>query len=418
LTVRLVTRGNTLPAFHVGSFAELEMSDNNPAARPLDGSLVRLNGPMKVARLLKDVDDNDNDLLAAFPTVPITQPAAFIVVDPSCSGPCDSVIVDCRSLTNFDPPPVGTLLSFAAGVFDLKQQHHRIQIRGDFDLGIGIGNPPLALDAFPIYDNDLPGSQRVDSVMVVFDKAVEKTSAENAANYALGSAGTVDGAHRLDAPDDDRVVLQIRNGFNDGPSETITVANVKSVADGTPMLSPQTFTFLNGVIELEKVRTPDPAKLNALSCEDRSRYSGPGNTSGLRASFTGTVTGKFGDDYTLQGTTLTRGGLWVHSPGFALTLGHGYILAGAFQEVSGETHGTDLVYARDLGSAPALVPAVQSVHVLLDETCDAAQLFLNGADLDGMLVTLDRVLVTASAPPGNSWRRVGTSRSPPPADRS
>jgi len=401
LTVRLVSRGNALPAFHVGTFAELEMSQANPAARPLDGSLVRLNGPMKVVRLLKDVDDNDTDFLAAIPADPVPNPVAFMVVNPSCTGAvCDTVIVDCRTLTNIDPPPIGTILSSVQGVFDLKQQHHRIQIRSEDDLGLG--SPPTALDAFPVYDNDQPGGGRVDSVMVVFDRAVDKTSAENVANYALGS-GTIDGVHRPDAPSDDRVVLQIHNGLDDGPSESVTISNVKSLSDGTAMLAPQTFYFLNGVLELEKIRTPDPAKLNALSCEDRSRYSGPGSSPGLRASFTGTVTGKFGDDYTLQGTTLTRGGMWVHSPGFALTPGHAYILAGALQEESGETKGADLVYARDLGGAPAPVPMVQSIHVLLDETCDATQLFLNGADLDGMLVTLDRVLVVNSAPPGNSF---------------
>src|SRR4029078_12534603 len=96
----------------------------------------------------------------------------------------DSVVSGGRTLTNIDPPPIGTILSSVQGVFDLKQQNHRIQIRSQDDLGLA--NPPTALDAFPIYDNDQPGGGRLDSVMVVFDRAVEKTSAENAANYALG----------------------------------------------------------------------------------------------------------------------------------------------------------------------------------------------------------------------------------------
>jgi hypothetical protein len=169
------------------------------------------------------------------------------------------------------------------------------------------------------------------------------------------------------------------------------------------MAVPQSRSFLTGVLELEKVRVPDPDFLAADPCQDRSRYSGPGSAPGLRASFAGTVTGAFGDDYTLQSTPPVRGGLWVHSSGFALSPGRAYLLAGALAEAGGETRGIGIVYARDLGAAPAPAPAVQSVHALSDETCDVAQLFLTGQDLDGMLVTMDRVVITGSQPPGTSF---------------
>jgi hypothetical protein len=397
LVVRVVSHGNPLPPFHVGSLAELEESISNPAARPWDGMLVRLNAPLKVARLLEELD-----LDAATTDTDHHRNRGFLVVDPGCPGPaCDTVMVDCSTLTSFTPPPVGTLLSFVQGCFDLRDESHRIMMRNPDD--IGVGSPPFALDAFPIFDNDLTGGARVDSVMVVFDRPVEKTSAENTANYSLASPGTIDGARRLDAPDDDRVVLQIHGAGDDGDPEALTVMNVAGLADGTPMVAPQTFHFFNGVLELEEVRAPDPASLAGNPCQDRSRFSGPGSAPGSRASLQGTVTGAFGDFYTLQGATLTRGGLWVHSPTFTLVPGHAYILAGALEEVSGETQGTNFVYARDVGSAPVPVPAVESVHVLLDDTCDFAQLFLNGQDLDGMLVTLDRVVITGSQPPGTSF---------------
>ena len=393
LLVRVVSHGNPLPPFHVGSLAELDRPVSNPAARPWDGALVRLNVPLRVARLLTESDldavttDNNSDLNRG-----------YLVVDPACPGPvCDTVMVDCTTLTHLTPPPVGTLLSLVQGCFDLREDDHRIFLRGPLD--VTVGSPPLALDAFPIFDNDLIGPGRVDSVVVVFDRAVEKASAENAGNYALAS-GTVDGAHRLDAPDDNRVALLIHDGLPDGTAEALTVANVASLADGTPMVAPQTFQFLNGVLELEEVRAPDPTGLAGSPCVDESRYSGPGGAPGLRASFTGTVTGAFGNDYTLQGTTFTRGGLWVHSPTFALIPGHAYLLAGALEEVAGETQGTNLVYARELGAAPGPVPAVEPVAVLIDDTCDFTQLFLNGQDFDGMLVTLDRVAIVASEPAG------------------
>ena len=86
------------------------------------------------------------------------------------------------------------------------------------------GSPPAAIDAFPIFDNDLAGPDRRDSIVVVFDRPVEKTSAEGVANYFLDSDGEIDGARRLDAPEDNRVVLQIRNEQPDGFPEAITVS--------------------------------------------------------------------------------------------------------------------------------------------------------------------------------------------------
>jgi hypothetical protein len=398
VTVRVVSHGTPLPAFHVGTAAELSYAVPNPTARPWDGMLVRVNGPLRVVKVLNETELNT--VLLGFESP--THPAGFLAVEAGCSDPnCDTLMVDCRTLTNIDPPPVGTLLGFVQGCLDRRQDNQVIQLRGSDDLVVG--SPPVALDAFPIYDNDLPGPDRVDSVMVVFDRAVDKTTAENVANYSLAPPGIIDGAHRLDAPDDNRVVLRIRDGLDDGATMALTVMNVASLVDGTVMAGPQTFHFLNGVLELEKVQAPDPAFLAADPCQDRSRYAGAGSNPGLRASFVGTVTGAFGSDYTLQGMPPLRSGLWVHSPAFALIPGHQVVLAGAIAEISGETWGTGIVYARDFGPAPEPAPMIQSVNVLLDDTCDATQVFLNGQDLDAMRVTLDHVQIVATEPAGSSF---------------
>jgi len=365
--------------------------------------LARVQGPLEV---IKDVQVSllDGSILSFNGVLSNNHKPAFEAVDLGCTGPnCDVVLVECGSLTSIDPPPVGTHLSLVQGIFDERDTHRFLFLRGPDDLIIG--NPPLAQDAFPVYDNDLAGNLRVDSVEVVFDRAVETTSAEQTGNYSPTS-GTVAGAQRLNAPDDNRVVLRIVGAGDDGVVQNLTVANVRSLEDGTAMLSPQTLTFYNGVLELEKVRAPDPGALAGNPCLDKSRYSGPGSTPGLRSAFTGTVTGAFGNLYTLQGLPPQRAGLWVQSSQ-ALTVGRAYLLAGALEEAAGETQGTGLVYVRDLGVASAPAPSLQSVHVLIDETCDAAQLFLTGQDFDGMLVTLDRVVVLGNQAPGLSFT-VGT----------
>jgi len=355
VVIRVVSHGNPLPPLHVGTLAELNQTRGNPAGDPWLGMLVQLPGPLTV-------ETPTSDALAS--TMLATN--TFLVGDPSCSSACPLALVDGGYLTTVPPPAPGTFLTGVQGVFDERSGANRIQLRGPDD--ILVGNPPHASDAFPIFDNDLAGSLRRDSVMVVFDRKVEKTSAENVANYALTSGGTIDGAHRLDAPDDDRVVLAIRNGLADGAPEGITVHGVKSLIDGTPMFTPNTLEFFNGVLETEKVAAPDPAALAGGPCDDRSRFSGPGASAGERASFTGTVTGVFGNLVAIQGAPPLRAGLWVQAPGLSLVTGESYLFAGALQQVSGETQGTGLVYVRDLGAGASLTAALQPIPVLTDDT--------------------------------------------------
>jgi len=405
LVVRVVSHGNPLPPFHVGTLAALDEHSSNPAAGPWEGMLVRLDAPLQVEPVPTRVDLS---LASPFPA------NAFLVIDPACAGAaCDTAFVDGSTLATVTPPPPGTLLAFVQGVFDLRSPGFRVQLRGGGDLEVG--TPPALADAFPTYDNDLHGSARLDSIMVVFDRPVDKTTAENPANYSLASLGAIDGAHRLDSPEDNRVVLQVHNGLNDGDPEAITVGGVKSLADGTSMLGPQTRGFLNGVIELESLQAPDPGFLSGTPCQDRSRFAGPGTGPGSRLSFDGTVTGAFGSLYALQDTAGTRSGVWATWPGPALAVGHRYVLAGAIQDVDGENEGVGLVYAQDLGSGPPALPAVQSVHVLRDTTCDAAQLFLTGQDYEGMLVTLVRVAITATGPAGSSFFVANPGAGAPPA---
>lgn len=275
------------------------------------------------------------------------------------------------------------------------------------------GTPPSVVDAFPIFDNDLEGSDRRDSVMVVFDQPVEKASAEQVEHYFLDSEGSIDSAQRLDAPDDNRVVLQIRNQLPDGLSEAITVSGIRSLEGGNLMPTSMKRTFYNGVLELDKIDLPDPQALAGDVCEDRSRFLSLDEGLDSRVSFTGTVTYASGDDYAFQDVPSVRAGLWVHLPGASLVPGHAYLLAGALRDIAGETQGRNIVYVRDLGPGSSFVPAIQSIRVLTDDTCDLEQRFLTGKDYEGMLVTVDRVTVVESAPPGASFRVgiPGTNRS-------
>ena len=239
--VRIVSHGNPLPPFHVATLSELDPTASHPDENPWSGMLVQLPGPLEV----------QGSTASAIVPGAINSTGTFVVGAPGCTTACDEVIVDGGYLTDVPPPAPGTLLGGVQGIFDQRSGAHRIQLRSPDDLLSG--NAPHATDAFAIYDNDASGAARRDSLMVKFDRKVEQASAEDVSNYALGSGGTIDGVHRLDAPDDDRVVLAIRNGLADGAPETITVHGVKSLQDGTAMFTPNTLDFFNGVLAIETV---------------------------------------------------------------------------------------------------------------------------------------------------------------------
>jgi hypothetical protein len=397
--VRLVSSGHPVPPIHAGTLAELARPETNPNAWPWTGMLVSLDRALGTAPA-----NADGDLDDAY---------TFLVSDPACpSAACDSVLADVGTLTHLPLPAPGTRLRFLRGCFDLGEEGYLVRLRGADDMAEG--TPPVATDAFPIFDNDQPGSQRIDSVMVVFDRPVRKSSAESLAHYSLGPSGTLTGALRLDAPDDNRVVLAVQGAPADGTPMTLVVSGVESLVDLTPMIAPQSFDFLNGVLELESIAAPSAAALLGSPCDDRSNFSGPGSAPGPRVSFSGVVTGAFAGTYSMQGIGATRAGLWVDSPSMPLEPGHTFLVAGALAQVDGETRATGIRYVHDLGPASLALPAVQSTHVLSDVSCDPNQLILNAQDYDGMLATLVRVRILTSAAPGAPFL-VGAAASTAPA---
>src|SRR5262249_49116798 len=75
-------------------------------------------------------------------------------------------------------------------------------------------------------------------------------------------------------------------------------------------------------------------------------------------------------------------------PSTALTVGHQYMIAAATQEFFTETELAGTVFIKDEGVVAAPAPAVQTIGVLRDTTCDAAQSLTTGEDYEGMLVQL------------------------------
>jgi hypothetical protein len=403
--VAAADRGHVLPPFRLGTTTEYKWRPATGSGsafatcNPREGELVRVNDPLKVAR----VQGGDG----------LYSTTNWLLVNKDGSAPGDSILVDGYTLTsaNILAPPLDTEVEWVQGILRRATNNGvdcwLITLRDAND--IAVAAPPNVTDAFPIVDNDQPGGSRLDSIMVVFDRAVEETSAESAGNYSLGSYGTVNGAHRLDAPGDNRVVLEIQNGLDDGEDESVTVSAVKALSNGLPMTSPQTRSFVNGVLSIATVQAPDPAYLGISPCADRSRFAGPGSAAGPRLSVSGKVTAALGAACFLQDGDDPRSGLTAYTPIVALTPGRRYLFVGAVQEFYDETECVNNVYVRDYGAAAAPAPTVQTVGVLSGADCDSLQILRNGEDYESMLVRVERVRITQTRPAGTSFLVAGTS---------
>jgi len=378
IIVRKITSGNPEPPFHIGTVAELQELPTNPAAEQWEGVLTRVNTTMRVARTSDTGGMGQNN--------------AFILVDDNLctSGPCDSLFIDGNTLTNYAPPAVGTLVSNVQGIYEQRVRGYRIQLRDGAD--ITVQTPPNLADAFSVHD---------DTVRVVFDRAVEQTSAEDVANYSLASFGTINSATLVE-PGVVHLALDPGNALPDGTSETVTVSGVKDAAFNLPIITPQNRTFANGVMDIGQIQAADPLFLGA-PCEDRTAFGGAGSAAGIRLTFRGVVTAAFGNVYYMQDNSASRGGIAAFAPIVPLIQGRQYLWAGAVQEFFNETEATNNVFLRDEGAAALPAPILGPVAVFGDSACDGSQTQETGEDYEGMLVKISHVRVVNNPGPGQGF---------------
>jgi hypothetical protein len=316
------------------------------------------------------------------------------------------VYVDITTLPNpsLGVPPLGTTLSYVQGIVGQTANGYRIRMRDDNDWFPSV-NPPAVADAYAIKD---------DTVRVVFDKQVTLASAQNAGNYSLATFGATVNSATLE-PNGSAVMLNITNGLGHGVKETVTVSGVVAVANGKPMATPNSVTFWNGLNPISLVQAPDPGPsgLGAIPCLDRSIFAGVGSAIGTEAlTFRGVCTAAFpGGLYYLQdNSAATRCGVAMYAPILPLTVGHQYLMVSGLQEYFEETETTRNVYVRDEGAVALPAPAVQTVGVLRDTSCDATQSVTNGEDYEGMLVKMRFVKAVQNASaPGNGFNVAGPS---------
>jgi len=178
------------------------------------------------------------------------------------------------------------------------------------------------------------------------------------------------------------------------------------------MTSPQSRTFVNGVLTVRECQAPNPdSLLYGVPCTDRSRFAGAaGQLSqgipGTRMTFLGTCCGLFGSlSYFMdenRSITGDHGGLSVYGLPTTPQIGRSYLIVGQLQEFYGETELYLPVYQVDKGAATIPVPILVTVKNVSRDTCEVSNAnggagyippsaVLSGEDFEGMLVRLDYV---------------------------
>ncbi len=377
LVITKISSGHPLPPMHVGTVAELRESCTNSAAEQWEGCLVRVNGPLRICRT------------SATPGLG-TSRAALVVNNMLCPngsvGPCDSLFIDLSTLANpvLSPGTVDQIVDYVQGVYNERIRGYRIQCRNLADYAIQA--PPALVRAIDIADN---------TYRVIVDRDVTQASAENEANYTLGSIlGPPSLATQVDGTTID---LTVTVPLSPGALESVTVTGLTSASTGFTMTSSQVSSFHFGILSPAQIQGPDLDSL-AAPCRDVAKYQ-----TGGPVTMRGVCAARFGTSYYLQGSSAPRDGIGVFAPPVNLNPGTQYVLIGTPQEFFGETQISSIVYVKDGGAAAVPPPIVSTIAILNDLACDSNRDLTTGEDYEDELVRLQGVKCTEDRSPGQSF---------------
>lgn len=373
-------------------------------AEPYEGCLVRINGPMHVARVQTGAGLFANN---------------FLVV--SNANTADSVMVDGFTLFLFGTPPLNSTVGYLQGILNQRNgqggiNSYRIQLRDAND--INVDAPPNLTEAYALENNKL---------RLLFDKNLDLASAQDEGNYSLGSGlsgSTVDLATLVGGAGT-TVELDITSVLSPGDGETVTAQSIGTATCPLCLSPSQTLSFAQGITPLYEesgplaplaiiskgIQAPDPLYLSP--CDDRSKFAGPGTAFGIRVTVRGVAVQQYGSlHYIMDLSGGKRNGISVFGPSQPLVPGHMYRIACRVQEFGGETEIVNTVNITDEGTAAVPAASLQTVNDLADTTCDATESNNTGEDWEGVLVHVDNVRVVdfntppTDPAPGGSFRVV------------
>jgi len=383
LTVRKISSGNALPPFRVGTTTDYKWAPAAGAGSayatcdPREGELIKIMGPLKVARTQAGAG-----LYAG---------TNWLLVNSDGSAPGDSILIDGYTLTlsNISAPPLGYTVNWVQGILRRATNNGVdcwiVTLRDGNDQSVQA--PPNLSEAFPVAEN---------KIRLYFDKNVDVTTAQNTANYSLGSGlsgSTVDLATVVGGAGN-VVDLTITEALPRLSTETISCSGIGSVTCPACLSSLQSLTFVLGILTCAEVQAPLADSLGGSPCLDKSRFAGGGSAWASRLTVRGVFLQNFGTlYYMVDPAGGVRGGAVAYNVPFGMLENHQYLLACRVQEYYTETELANPAALIDEGTVTPPSPMLQTVGVLANGTCDAGQSVLNAEDYEGTLVRVQKVKV-------------------------
>jgi hypothetical protein len=403
MKVRLVNSGNPVPVRAATTTTIKWTPTVGPGsafatADPLEGCLVRVEGPLRVARTAAGAG--------------VSAGTSWLCVNGDGSAPGDSILIDGAWLpaVAISAPPLGATTGGVRGILRRNASNGvdcwLISVRDQNDLVDPIQLPPALVDAYPIAE---------DTLRLTFDLNVDVASAENEGNYTLLSVGsTVDHA-RVVGGSGQQVDLAITDVQARLSVEQITAVDIGAAAAPDILSSSQSLSFILGVLSCAEVQAPQPDSLLADPCLDKSRFAGEGSASGPRVTVRGVMVTSYPVSmmqFLADVAGGERSGVGAYNVPFGMVVGREYLLACRVQEYYGMTELVNPVALIDKGPVAVPAPVVVPVAVLTDLGCDPNQNTDNAEDYEGRLVRIMfvRVVPWNTPPtepvPGGSFRVV------------
>ncbi|MEP7027355.1 MAG: T9SS type A sorting domain-containing protein [Candidatus Eisenbacteria bacterium] len=381
-TTKIGTAG--IPAPLAATFSQVNELSAYAVGEKYEGVLVSLTGNARTAR----VPIYNSGTSAAFPA------GQYLTVDASLApgAALDSVRIDGQTLANpgVNSPNLGVVVSSVKGIANQSTRGYFIQLRDGAD--IVQPSPPALLNAWATSNT---------KIRLQFDRALDPTTANNAANYsrttlkAIDSAAIVSGQNvDLTTTTDPQVPTE---------AEGVTASGVKSSL-GVVMASASTQTFRAGISPITAVQTNYPVGPNHPVASDSSQFTFE------QVTVRGQITARDGSLYYIQNGSSSNpsSGMLVFAPIDAMVRGDDVTISGTITEFGSASQVTEysgLDY-QFLNASGTVLPAPVVVTPGAIGPLTGVKPF-PGERYEGMLVELQNAKVVQDSLPNGQFLMQG-----------
>jgi hypothetical protein len=366
-----------LPAPLAVTFSNMNELAAYPVAEKFEGVLVGLTGTGRTARSGGAV--GLNQYLIVDSTLPVL--SAF-----------DSVRVDGQTLANpsITPPGLGVIVSNVKGIAYQSARGYYIQLRDGAD--ITQPSPPVVLNAFSTANNKM---------RILFDRALDPTTAQTASNYSRSTLKAIDSAALVGPANQAVDLTTAADPQIPAEAEGLTAAGVKSSLGVTMNAMTQPETFRAGITPITAIQTNftvSPPFHPAPS--DSSQFTFQ------QVTTRGVITAVDNQTYYVQSgnTSNPSSGLIIFAPIDNLNQGDDVTVSGVITEFGSASQATEysgLDYQFVNGTGAAL-PAAVTVNPGAVGALTGAEPF-PGERYEGMLVHFDHVWVAQDSLPNGQY---------------